>query len=210
MAISINPGVTSWHPKQLVNDINKALRYCGSLLILDEEVGAIHFAHSSVKQFLTFPPSSSPLELDILGYGVGRREAHSTFGEILVTYLNPDVLNKQIIKVSGPSLVPVKHVPSHVLGVTLADTVKASQLARKLLKNRKTPAHGIGRSLEKVRDLTNASTLEPYPLDSLLSYALASSYQPTQIRLRRKLQNPRSIQATDTWGDGLGPDTVDV
>ncbi len=166
-AISIEPDDTTWNMAKLVNDVMKSLNSCGSLVVVDEEVSTVHFAHSSVKQYLQTRPSVS----DVCEYHVSLHDADLLYGRILVTYLNLDVLQKQITRVKTHSVKSASQGVSLVLRASVPSTTIANQLARRLLKDRRIPGYDLGQDLEKVASATREQELDSQPVNSLLSYA---------------------------------------
>lgn len=168
-AISIEPGNTNWNASMLVNDMEKSLGCCGSLVAIDEELSTVHFAHSSVKQHLeTFPD-----EVDVSEYHIVPKTANLVLGEIVVTYLNLDVLQQQqLTNYSKASELLSTQDTSHLIRTSLVlPAITSTTLARKLLKNRKTPQFDVGRELEKVGGFRRESKERPLHAHSLLSYA---------------------------------------
>lgn len=167
-AISIEPGNTTWDASKLVNDVTKSLDACGSLIIIDEELSTVHFAHSSVKQYL----ETSHEEEDIPEYCTIPETANLRLGEIVVTYLNLDVLQGQLTNDNKAPTSSSIQDASLLLGEGLSLSAGASSnLARKFLKSRKTPHFDIGRELERAAGFTRASRTRPLEANSLLSYA---------------------------------------
>ena len=163
-AISIEPGNNTWNASKLVIEIKKSLGCCGSLIVIDEELSTVHFAHSSVKQHL----ETFPVDADIPEYHINPDSANSVLGEIIVTYLNLDVLQQQLTKSSKASELLSTQATSHLIATSLPlSTTIGTTLARKLLKNR-TPQFDIGRELEKAVGLTKEPKVRA---NSLLSYA---------------------------------------
>lgn len=167
-AISIEPGNTTWNASKLVNDMKKSLGCCGSLVVIDEELSTVHFAHSSVKQHLeTFPD-----EVDVSEYHIVPTTANFVLGEIVVTYLNLDVLQQQLTNYSKASELLSTQDTSRLIRTSLVlPAITSTTLARKLLKNRKTPQFDVGRELEKVGGFRRESKERPLHAHSLLSYA---------------------------------------
>ena len=167
-AISIEPGNITWNASKVVNDVKKSLGCCGSLVVIDEELSTVHFAHSSVKKHLeTFPDA-----VDILEYHIRPKVANLLLGEIVVTYLNLDVLQKQLTNYSKASEGSSTQDTSFLLKASLSlSTAASTTLARKMLKNRKTPQFDIGRELEKAAGLTREPKARPLQANSLISYA---------------------------------------
>ena len=163
-AISIEPGNTTWNASRLVNDVMKFLNCCGSLIVIDEEFSTVHFAHSSVKQYLE--------DRITIHYHIVPKVANSVLGEIVITYLNLDVLQGQSTCNSKSPTTLSTHDTSLLLGAGLSlSTGASSKLARSFLKNRKIPQFDVGRELEKAVDSTSRSRRHPLPVNSLLSYA---------------------------------------
>ena len=168
-AISIEPGNTTWNASKLVNDMEKSLGCCGSLVVIDEELSTVHFAHSSVKQHLeTFPD-----KVDVSEYHIVPKTANLVLGEIVVTYLNLDVLQQQqLTNYSKASELLSTQDTSRLIRTSLVlPAITSTTLARKLLKNRKTPQFDVGRELEKVVGFRRESKERPLHAHSLLSYA---------------------------------------
>ena len=167
-AISIEPGNTTWDDSKLVNDVMKSLDCCGSLIVVDEELSTVHFAHSSVKQYL----ETSPYELDIPEYHINPHDANLVLGEIIVTYLHLDILQKQLTGRSNASkTLSTQDMPLLLGSGFPLSTVASSNLARRLLKNRKTAQFDVGRELERVASLARAPNTSSLPTHALLSYA---------------------------------------
>ena len=133
-AINVKPGSTAWDESSMANDDLRLLNPCGSFIVVDEEFSTVHFPHSSVRDYLT-----SELEHQALRhYRVEQAKAHLNFAGIIVTYLNLEVLSKQLIKPSGSSLPYTTSLPSHVVESTISEGDIATRLAMKFLKDRKT------------------------------------------------------------------------
>lgn len=167
-AISIEPGNTTWNASKLVNDMEKSLGCCGSLVVIDEELSTVHFAHSSVKQHLeTFPN-----EVDVSEYHIVPKIANLVLSEIVVTYLNLDVFQQQLTNYDKASELLSTQDTSRLIRTSLVlPAITSTTLARKLLKNRKTPQFDVGRELEKVGGFRRESKERPLHAHSLLSYA---------------------------------------
>ena len=176
-AISIEPGDTNWTTARLVNDMMKALDCCGSLVVVDEELSTIHFAHSSVKRHL----ETSPNALDIPVYHIESIFADILLGRIIVTYLNLDVLQKSIANVTNASQESATQDISVVLRAGLPHGKLASSLARRYLKNRKIPGYDVRHDIEKVNGFTREPRVHPQQANSFLSYAQEHWLSHTQF-----------------------------
>lgn len=132
-AISIVPGETSWDASKLVNDMLRSLiDSCGSLVAIDEEHLTVHFTHHSVKQHLL----SEPTDSDIRKYHINLREADLYLGDVVVTYLNLGIFDRQLARAT-PEMVPQENnYPSAILDKSLPQSNIANRLAVRLLKRR--------------------------------------------------------------------------
>lgn len=132
-AMSLTPGNTSWDSSKLINDVLKLLECCGSLLVVDEEFSTIHFAHSSVKEYLKSEPTTS----DIVEYHIDLAKADSDLGRLCVTYLNLDVFHGQLTKSNGQSRSYAVNVPVTVVQSTLSKHESIKKVALAMLKGRR-------------------------------------------------------------------------
>jgi ankyrin repeat protein len=136
-AISVEPGVTAWDPRKVVNDIEKLLANCGSLLVVDEEDHTVRFTHQSVLQFL----SSELVSEKLRDFKIDLASADLEMGNICVTYLNSERHNSQLVK-------PVEQKPhlvasSSTLSRTIPSSTFAGKIALKLLRKRPDLKHTL-------------------------------------------------------------------
>lgn len=151
-----------------MNDVTKSLNCCGSLVIVDEEYSTVHFAHSSVKQYLETIDEKS----DLSEYHIVPKMANLEMGKIIVTYLNLDILQGQLTHNKKASQIFNTQDRSILLGAGLPlPAAVSSNLARRLLKNRKTPQLDLQHELEKVAGLTKKSKELSLQANALLPYA---------------------------------------
>lgn len=177
-AISITPGNMAWDGSRLVNDVLRSLESCGSLLIVDEELSTVHFAHSSVKLHI----SSIPTDLDVRNYHIDLFQADINLGKVAVTYLNLDVLGNQLSNTSertsgptngptnGPAQLYTASVPSLVVRSALPKRDVVNRMALAILRGRKMPRNDSGLRLErsanflgeKITQMQDVFTFLPY------------------------------------------------
>lgn len=177
-AISITPGNMAWDGSRLVNDVLRSLESCGSLLIVDEELSTVHFAHSSVKLHI----SSIPTDLDVRDYHIDLFQADINLGKVAVTYLNLDVLGNQLSNTSertsgptngptnGPAQLYTASVPSLVVRSALPKRDVVNRMALAILRGRKMPRNDSGLRLErsanflgeKITQMQDVFTFLPY------------------------------------------------
>lgn len=132
-AVSVVPGLKRWDTKRFVNNIDKAVDCCGSLLMVDEEQSTVHFVHHSVKQYLLDNVAST----DSGVYHVDATEADLTLGEVCVTYLSFDSLSMQLTRIETPTSPDIGTLPSAIIDRILPPST-SKRLALKLLKDRKS------------------------------------------------------------------------
>lgn len=94
-AIAIKPCEKDLRIGQLVNDIDQMVPWCGNLLVLDEEEHLIHFAHHTVKQYLT--ASSSDALIDRFHFQIDEADHHA--GEICCTYLSFNAFDRRLARI---------------------------------------------------------------------------------------------------------------
>ncbi|ETI24164.1 hypothetical protein G647_03533 [Cladophialophora carrionii CBS 160.54] len=144
-AISVEPGATNWESKKLVNDIQKALAGCGSLVIVDEEDFSVRFAHHSVIQYIT----SASGDPTIAAYHVPWAAADLIMGEICVTYLNFGIFDTQLTRARNRTTLHSHTMTSNIVGSTLPETT-GSSIALRLLKTRRKVDFDMGAYLQDV------------------------------------------------------------
>ena len=131
-ATSVEPGTVIWKPERMVNDMNLSLRSCGSLLFLDEDEATVHFAHSSVKQYLqqtSLSPSLREYQIDI---GV----AELFIADVIVTYLSYEgKYDTQLTRIEQSEVEIPADLAKHIIDEVLPPG-NFNSIARKYLKAR--------------------------------------------------------------------------
>ena len=131
-AASVEPGDIFWKPEKSINDIAMSLRSCGSFLTIDSDEGTVHFAHMSVKQYLSQPSLPSSTQ----HYRIDFDTAQLYMADIVVTYLSyKGKFDTQIIKQNDPKT----SVPTDMVSPILANMMghgKRHEMARTFLRSR--------------------------------------------------------------------------
>lgn len=161
-ALSVTPGDTTWNPSRLPNSILDTLACCGSLLMVDEEGMTVRFVHSSVKQFLIESGSQTDWVLTI-------DAAHRHMADVIITYLNYGVFEKQLSKRPEPLTLSVGSAPSAIIQSSLEFSSVAKDIAVKLLRSRKSHGFDMGKSLREMNLLPHKETEHHF---RFLSYAM--------------------------------------
>jgi hypothetical protein len=171
--VSVEQGETAWDPDQLVNNIQKLINCCGSLLVVDEEDFTVRFIHQSVRQFLC----SQLVDESVKEYEMNLASADLDLGMICVTYLNSERHVLQLVK-QKPQLIASsatvrKAVPSSNL---------AGKLAIRLLNNKKNINHSMRPSLEATGALSSSIPPHDQSYNQFLPYAQENwLYHTTQL-----------------------------
>ncbi|KAK3324342.1 hypothetical protein B0T19DRAFT_464325 [Cercophora scortea] len=154
-ALSIAVGSTIWTEDRMINDVNKTLACCGSLVVVDEEELTVHLVHSSARQFLLgemkpdLDSNSNSSSLQQWQFSI--QDAHRQMTGTTATYLSIFNTSKQLAlhdeassrtpKAEQPALVP--H-PNHTLGVVSKSGAMPKHLIKAITK-----MHGIKSRLAK-------------------------------------------------------------
>jgi hypothetical protein len=156
-ALSVKIGDTEWNPGKRINDMQRLLAYCGSLIIIDEEERTVRFVHHSVRSFClgTLDNSSS----ESMEWQFTTEEANVEVGETIVTYLNYGIFDNQV------STMVIPKIESSAMPTRIMETVKGNSrttdLALNLVKLNKTSHRDIGQILAetsgKFRELSNGA-----------------------------------------------------
>ncbi|KAH7129961.1 hypothetical protein B0J13DRAFT_598305 [Dactylonectria estremocensis] len=149
-ALSVTPGDTVWKRSHQINSIHAVLKFCGSLIQVDEEEETVCFTHHSAQSFCLRPPSDSCPWL------FTTKEAHKEMAEtILSTTTIPNIEAGQVL--------------AKVAQSTLQNSNTATSIALGLVKLRLSNGRNIGPTLvEAIRSNSSTADQEAHPL---LSYA---------------------------------------
>lgn len=93
--VSIEPCQPSYMPERLINDTHGIVRWCHGLVALHDLDDALHFTHSSVREFFCSPDTN---RVKLQGFHFRPNEADRGFGEVCVTYLNFNDFKTQLVK----------------------------------------------------------------------------------------------------------------
>ena len=166
-AVSVVPGETAWDASKLVNNMLKSLLdSCGSLVAVDEEHLTVHFAHHSVKQHLL----SHHTDSDTKKYHINMQAADLYLGNIIVTYLNFEIFDQQLTKVTATTLPQVTNYPSAILE-SLPRSSFANRVAVRLLKSRRDSSFDVHSQLKTAAGIGNGRKEQTQSAQFFLPYA---------------------------------------
>ena len=187
-AIGIEPLKQNWDSSCFVNDMEQAIACCGSLVFVEEEHQAIHFTHSSVKQYFL----SEAISTSLRPYHIDLDRADAEVGEVCVTYLNFGIFSRQVARTTGKGQ-SITGIPSTVLKETLPHRTLGNKIALTLLQRQHKP-HNMFRPLEEALGDTEAfrrqQLQEQY---SFLSYAREFWLEHTKTAIGLISQDPRRL-----------------
>ena len=166
-AIGIEPLQQDWDSSRFVNDMKQAIASCGNLIFVEEEQQAVHFTHSSVKQYLL----SEAISTSLLPYHIDPERADAEVGTVCVTYLDFGIFSRQLARTTGngPS---ITSIPSMVLKETLPHRTLGNKIALALLQRQHKSSSAVSRPLEEAFGDTEISRRQRIQEQySLLSYA---------------------------------------
>jgi hypothetical protein len=90
--------------------------------MVEEEGMTVRFVHSSVKQFLIDPGSQTDWKLTI-------DTSHGHMADVIITYLNYGVFEKQLVKRPEPPKLSVGSAPSTIIQSSLRFSTTAKDIA---------------------------------------------------------------------------------
>lgn len=143
-ALSVNPGETTWNESHLINDVQKVLGCCGCLIITDEEDQTLHLAHHSVKQYLLGE------SYDSLGQCITTTSAHMRIFNIIVTYLNYSVFDRQLSKIVLPQVMS-RPALVEIMRSTPFSSNRFNKIALKLLRSKTNSDFNLAQTLADAR-----------------------------------------------------------
>uniref|UniRef100_L2FG23 Nacht domain protein n=1 Tax=Colletotrichum fructicola (strain Nara gc5) TaxID=1213859 RepID=L2FG23_COLFN len=139
--MSVRIGDTSWDPSRRINDVIRMLKFCGSLVMIDEEEQTVRFVHHTARRFC----------LGALGgslYGTlpfTEIEAHQELGEITVTYMNYGIFGRQLSTRVVPKI-DVRKIPEQISHATIG----SPRFTRNLFKRTPAKPRDIGPTLTRL------------------------------------------------------------
>ena len=184
-AIGIVPLQDTWNPRSFINDMKRAIACCGNLLFVDEEQQTVHFAHSSVIQYLRSDIISNSLSR----YFINLDQADADAGTTCVTYLNLPVFSKQLVRRPKVEF-DTTAVTSTIVMNSLPAGRSVNRLALRLLRRQDKSGKSVQRLLEET-----AGDDEPSRRNAILEqhdffpYALKFWLEHTRHRIMSKSAN---------------------
>lgn len=136
-AVSVTIGNTTWDPSREVGAIDAVLRFCGSLVMVDEEDNTVRFIHHSARSFCLNSPRNGT------EWTFTKKQADENMAEILITYLSYNVFETRLSRNRVPN-VDVNEIPKKIALSALSKGEIGASFAGKLFKPRSLLRHNVG------------------------------------------------------------------
>ncbi|KAJ4245726.1 hypothetical protein NW762_013850 [Fusarium torreyae] len=136
-AASVTVGNAIWNPNQHINNIHAALKFCGSLVMVDEEDDTVRFIHHSARSFCLNSPRNAA------EWTFTEFEADKAMAETVVTYLSYNVFDTRLSRNVIPNI-DARTMPQKVLLSTMNKHVVRTKFAGKFLAFHSHTRHDIG------------------------------------------------------------------
>ncbi|KAK6703326.1 hypothetical protein SNK04_013229 [Fusarium graminearum] len=141
-AASVTIGQTLWDAEKEITSIHPVLKFCGSLVMVDEEDDTVRFIHHSARSFCLE-------ELHCLtDLSFTQMEANQHMAETLITYLSCNIFETRLSKDVAPSI-NASHMPKVVAVKAIGPHHMGTSIANKLLSSRSKLKRDIGPVLAK-------------------------------------------------------------
>ncbi|KAF5987574.1 vegetative incompatibility protein het-E-1 [Fusarium bulbicola] len=187
-AASVIVGQTTWNPAQQISQIERVLRFCGSLVMIDEEDYTVRFIHHSARSFcLNSPNKSAP-------WTFSEDDAERSMAETLVTYLSYNVFDTRLTRNVVPKI-EANEMPKRVALSTIKTNSVGKEIADRFLNLRSQLRHDVGPVLaESVKgcwkDDSHRFSLLPYANRNWIFHTSHVEYLDPLCRWHYLLQHP--------------------
>jgi len=143
-AASVTIGQTVWNPTKEINTIYPILRFCGSLVMVDEEDETVRFIHHSARNFCLESPNR------VSNWTFSELEADQHMAETLITYLSYSLFETTV---SGcdRSLIAGKEIPKEVARIALSSYHIGRNFTEKVFSSTSLLKGDIGPTLTRAR-----------------------------------------------------------
>ncbi|KAM5385893.1 hypothetical protein ACJA88_002043 [Fusarium oxysporum] len=136
-ATSVIVGQTTWDPARQISRIERVLRFCGSLVMVDEEDETVRFIHHSARSFCLNSPNNTAV------WTFTEDEAERTMAETLVTYLSYNIFDTRLSRNVVPKI-EANDIPKRVALSTIKTNSVGKGIADRLLNLRSQLRHDVG------------------------------------------------------------------
>lgn len=141
-AASVTIGQTVWNPAKEINTIYPILRFCGSLVMVDEEDETVRFIHHSARNFCLENPNHATT------WTFSELEADQHMAETLVTYLSYSLFETTVSRCDR-SLISGKEIPKEVARNALSSYHLGRNVAERIFNSTSRLKGDIGPSITR-------------------------------------------------------------
>ncbi|KAF5603206.1 heterokaryon incompatibility protein het-E-1 [Fusarium pseudocircinatum] len=173
-AASVKVGQTTWDPAQQISQIERVLRFCGSLVMVDEEDETVRFIHHSARNFCLNSSNNS------VSWAFDEDEAERSMASRLVTYLSCNVFDTRLSRNVVPKI-EANDMPKRVALSTITTSSVGKGIADRFLNLRSQLRHDVGPVLaESAKSYWNNDSqqfsLLPYARKNWISHTSRVEY----------------------------------
>ncbi|KAF5683554.1 heterokaryon incompatibility protein het-E-1 [Fusarium denticulatum] len=197
-AASIKTGHTIWSPQQHISNIQAVLRFCGCLVMVDEEDDTVRFIHHSARSFCLNSPRNAA------EWTFTEKEANLAIAETLVTYLSYNVFDTRLSKNVVPKI-DANSIPAKVALSTMTNRQVGSRVTNKLFRLKTQVKQNIGPTLAEIGPSYQESDVQEF---FLLSYAKSNWIRHTS-QLESLPSLPHWYHLLDHATFGIKSDDID-
>ncbi|RKL15991.1 hypothetical protein BFJ68_g5240 [Fusarium oxysporum] len=200
-ATSVIVGQTTWDPARQISRIERVLRFCGSLVMVDEEDETVRFIHHSARSFCLNSPNNTAV------WTFTEDEAERTMAETLVTYLSYNIFDTRLSRNVVPKI-EANDIPKRVALSTIKTSSVGKGITDRLLNLRSQLRHDVGPVLAESakgywKDDSHQFPLLTYASKNWILHTSHVEYLDPLCRWHYLLQHPTfGIDLTDI-PDGL-------
>ncbi|KAF5572909.1 heterokaryon incompatibility protein het-E-1 [Fusarium pseudoanthophilum] len=187
-AASVVVGRTTWDPADQISRIERVLRFCGSLVMVDEEDDTVRFIHHSARSFCLKSPDNSA------AWTFTEDEAERSMAETLVTYLSYNVFDTRLTRNVVPKI-EANDIPKKVALSTMQAGSIGKSVTERILKLRSQQKHDVGPALAKCvtsqwKDHSQQFCLLPYASKNWIFHTSHIHYIDPLCRWYSLFQHP--------------------
>ncbi|EMT67609.1 Vegetative incompatibility protein HET-E-1 [Fusarium odoratissimum] len=136
-ATSVIVGQTKWDPARQISRIERVLRFCGSLVMVDEEDETVRFIHHSARSFCLNSPNNTA------AWTFTEDEAERAMAETLVTYLSYNIFDTRLSRNVVPKI-EANDIPKRVALSTIKTSSVGKGITDRFLNLRSQLRHDVG------------------------------------------------------------------
>ncbi|EXF82998.1 hypothetical protein CFIO01_08039 [Colletotrichum fioriniae PJ7] len=162
---SVAIGDGTYDPSRQINNINKVLGFCGSLIVVDEEEKTVRFVHHSAKSFCQVSIDKTSV------WQFTKEEAHNELGGTILTYLNYTIFETKV----STNVVPVfdaGKISTEIMRQTFHNSWSPVRLAGSFVKPKSALTRDIGHVLAHNINQPSTTTIDHPFLPYAKAYCL--------------------------------------